>query len=61
MERRMVTEALLSKLMVNHLHDKFKKLKKILNLKKYSNILDIGSSDSTFLNFFLMKRRVTVV
>ena len=42
----------LSKLMVNHLKSKFLKLKKILRLKNGSNILDIGSSDSTFLNFF---------
>ena len=27
-------------------------MKKILRLKNGSNILDIGSSDSTFLNFF---------
>ncbi len=42
----------LSKLMVNHLKNKFLKIKKILKLTKNSNILDIGSSDSTFLNFF---------
>lgn len=42
----------LSKLMVNHLKSKFLQLKKILRLKNGSNILDIGSSDSTFLNFF---------
>ena len=47
----------LSKLMVNHLKRKFLKLKKMLTLKKNSNILDIGSSDSTFLNFFSNERR----
>ena len=47
----------LSKLMVNHLHKKFLKLKKICKLKKNSNILDIGSSDSTFLNFFSNERK----
>ena len=47
----------LSKLMVNHLYKKFLKLQKICKLKKNSNILDIGSSDSTFLNFFSNKRK----
>jgi len=47
----------LSKLMVNHLHKKFLKLKKIIKLKKNNNILDIGSSDSTFLNFFSNEKK----
>ena len=47
----------LSKLMVNHLHEKFKKIKKLLKLKNNSNILDIGSSDSTFLNFFSNEKK----
>ena len=47
----------LSKLMVNHLYKKFLKLQKICKLKKNSNILDIGSSDSTFLNFFSNERK----
>ena len=47
----------LSKLMVNHLEQKFLKLKKIVDLKKQSNILDIGSSDSTFLNFFSNEKK----
>ncbi|MDC3068313.1 class I SAM-dependent methyltransferase [Candidatus Pelagibacter sp.] len=47
----------LSKLMVNHLKRKFLKLKKMLSLKKNSNILDIGSSDSTFLNFFSNEKK----
>jgi len=47
----------LSKLMVNHIHNKYLKLKKILKLKNNSNILDIGSSDSTFLNFFSNERK----
>jgi len=47
----------LSKLMVNHLHKKFLKLKKITKLKKNNNILDIGSSDSTFLNFFSNEKK----
>ena len=47
----------LSKLMVNHLNKKFLKLKKIIKLKKNNNILDIGSSDSTFLNFFSNEKK----
>ena len=47
----------LSKLMVNHMRNKYLKLKKILKLKNNSSILDIGSSDSTFLNFFSNERK----
>ncbi len=47
----------LSKLMVNHLYQKYLKLKKIIKFKNYSNILDIGSSDSTFLNFFSNEKK----
>lgn len=42
----------ISKLMVNHLYNKFKFLKKNKFFKKKRNILDIGSNDGTFLNFF---------
>ena len=38
----------LSKLMVNHMKKKFNKFIKLDNLKKDSNILDIGSNDGTF-------------
>ena len=41
-----------SNLMINHLKEKFIKLKKYSLYKKKSNILDIGSNDGTFLNFF---------
>lgn len=41
----------LSQLMVNHLEKKFSFLKKKF-LKKNSSVLDIGSNDGTFLNFF---------
>lgn len=41
-----------SKLMVNHLKKKIAKLYKYKVFKNYSNILDIGSNDGTFLNFF---------
>ena len=40
----------LSPLMVKHMKDKYKIIKK--NFKKNSMILDIGSNDGTFLNFF---------
>ena len=46
-----------SKLMVNHLREKFVRLKKLNILKKNSNILDIGSNDGTFLNFFVNKEK----
>ena len=42
-----------SKLMVNHLKEKISKLNKFSIFKKGSKILDIGSNDGTFLNFFL--------
>lgn len=41
-----------SNLMIDHLKDKKKKLSKLNLFKKNSNILDIGSNDGTFLNFF---------
>jgi len=43
----------LSKLMVNHMRTKYQHIKKNKYIKKNSNILDIGSNDGTFLNFFL--------
>ena len=42
----------ISNFMVNHLKKKFDWIKKIKALKNNSNILDIGSNDGTFLNFF---------
>ena len=42
----------LSKLMVNHIYSKYLNIKKNNFIKKNSNILDIGSNDGTFLNFF---------
>ncbi len=46
----------LSKLMVKHMEEKFFKIIKKRNIiKKNSNILDIGSNDGTFLNFFAKK------
>ena len=46
-----------SNLMINHLRKKIKKLKKYKIFKKNSNILDIGSNDGTFLNFFSKKKK----
>ena len=45
-----------SKLMINHLREKFIRFKKLNILRKNSNILDIGSNDGTFLNFFVNKK-----
>ena len=45
-----------SKLMINHLKSKKKKFHKYKIFKKNSNILDIGSNDGTFLNFFHSKK-----
>lgn len=42
----------LSPLMINHMKQKFLNIKRLNFLKKGSNILDIGSNDGTFLNFF---------
>ena len=42
----------ISGLMIKHLKKKFNYVKKYLISKKNKNILDIGSNDGTFLNFF---------
>ena len=42
----------LSDLMINHMSKKVKKIKKFNLIKNNSSILDIGSSDATFLNLF---------
>ena len=47
----------LSKLMINHMKEKFIKFSKLGIIKKNSNILDIGSNDGTFLNFFANKEK----
>ena len=41
-----------SNLMINHLKKKFSHVNKIKLIRQNSNILDIGSNDGTFLNFF---------
>jgi NDP-4-keto-2,6-dideoxyhexose 3-C-methyltransferase len=45
----------LSPLMIKHMYKKFKKLSKFSNKEKVK-ILDIGSNDGTFLNFFIRKK-----
>ena len=47
----------LSKYMINHMKKKFEKFNNFKYLKKKSNLLDIGSDDGTFLNFFAKKRK----
>jgi len=42
----------LSNLMINHMKNKYLNIKKRKILKNDSNVLDIGSNDGTFLNFF---------
>ena len=44
--------------MINHLKNKSIKLKKLANLKNSELILDIGSNDGTFLNFFERKYKL---
>ena len=48
----------LSKLMINHIYKKYKKIinKKFINNK--SKVLDIGSNDGTFLNNFKNAKRL---
>ena len=48
----------LSPLMIQHMKNKYLKLKK--NIKKNSNILDIGCNDGTFLNFFLKHKNINL-
>ena len=43
----------ISKLMISHLKDKYHSIKK--NKKNCNRVLDVGSNDGTFLNFFLKK------
>jgi len=42
----------LNPIMIKHLKEKYQKIKKNLKIKKSDKILDIGSNDGTFLNFF---------
>lgn len=49
----------LSQLMIHHMYQKFLKLKKKIKNEKDINILDIGSNDGTFLNFFSKLKKKT--
>ena len=51
----------LSKLMINHIKMKYEKISKFIKFKKGSNILDIGSNDGTFLNFFDNKKKINII
>ena len=48
----------LNKSMLNHLQNKSKKLKKIVDLKNQDIIIDIGSNDGSFLGFFEKKYKL---
>jgi NDP-4-keto-2,6-dideoxyhexose 3-C-methyltransferase len=48
----------ISGLMIDHLKKKFNRIGKLEILKKNGNILDIGSNDGTFLNFFKKKDNI---
>ena len=47
----------LSKLMISHIKKKYEKILKMKIIKNKSNILDIGSNDGTFLNFFTKSKK----
>ena len=47
----------LSKYMIDHMKDKYLKINNSKYLKKNSKVLDIGSNDGTFLNFFANNRK----
>ena len=49
----------LSKMMISHIKEKYKKILKMKIIRNKSNILDIGSNDGTFLNFFTNNRKKT--
>ena len=49
-----------SQLMVSHLKKKISKLNKFGILNKKSKILDIGSNDGTFLNFFQNQKKIMI-
>ena len=50
----------LSKLMIEHIKEKYKKLMKTKVISNGSNNLDIGSNDGTFLNFFARNKKVNL-
>ncbi len=48
----------ISNLMIKHLGEKYNRIRKLKVYKKNKNILDIGSNDGTFLNFFKKEKNV---
>ena len=48
----------ISNLMINHLKEKYNRIKNLKVYKKNKNILDIGSNDGTFLNFFKKEKNI---
>ena len=50
----------LSPLMINHMKNKYSLIEKNLENKKIK-ILDIGSNDGTFLNFFSKKKKISLL
>tara|TARA_A100001011_G_C14315959_1_gene847999 strand:- start:4405 stop:5688 length:1284 start_codon:yes stop_codon:yes gene_type:complete len=51
----------LSNLMINHMKNKYKKISKNKKIFKKGNyILDIGSNDATFLNFFAKRKNLNL-
>ena len=48
----------ISSLMIKHLGEKYNRIRKLKVYKKNKNILDIGSNDGTFLNFFKKEKNV---
>ena len=47
----------LSKMMISHINKKYKKILRMNVIGNGSNILDIGSNDGTFLNFFINDKK----
>lgn len=50
----------LSPLMINHMRKKFLKIIKLFKFTKKNYVLDIGSNDGTFLNFFSKKKFINL-
>ena len=50
----------LSPLMINHMRKKYISIKRRLRLNLNANILDIGSNDGTFLNFFSKNKKINL-
>ena len=51
----------ISNLMIKHLGEKYNRIRKLKVYKKNKNILDIGSNDGTFLNFFKKEKMLNLL